>query len=618
MCQISPLLAQTDEFDYQQLESQINKTPWIGYQKLLEQERFTASWEKNKQLEFLLRKAQAENLLYFYDEFNQTVAQAFQLIDNNTVIEIKSNFFYLKGLIDQRDGSYDKAVSSYQQAVDLTNDTPLFRINIVAMQELAYAKSLTNLYIISLTKIREAYLKASKLNDPFLLAIINESYGAIYGFLGNYESSIEHYELALAGYKALEYSPYVAEAIYGLASTYRYSGKYQLATEFFNLYNESISYTPNSDVTFFGLYGLGMTLAEKGDCQKAISIIDNALAIKGANDYYAELYKRKSSCEASLGLLKEAQESLKLAKDIFKTLPELEGTTWELETLKIDSQIAYSLKDFKSAYDLASKYFEQHSKILTFNSAENLSMLRSSFELESRDAKIRLLQQQAKVQMLEAEQHLQHSVKQKYKLSFAMFVIFLAFVALFLQRKHTKKILAISIRDSLSGLYNRRYIFSLFDKMVGPLQNRKAKLSIILLDIDDFKVINDKYGHPFGDTVIKTVSEICQATLRSEDAMGRIGGEEFLCLLPRISEQDCMSIANRMLKNVANHTFLADKKEDFRITISIGIATSSETAKTRRDMIIHADKALYHSKESGKNQITCFDSLQLDEQDTTN
>lgn len=130
-------------------------------------------------------------------------------------------------------------------------------------------------------------------------------------------------------------------------------------------------------------------------------------------------------------------------------------------------------------------------------------------------------------------------------------------------------------------------------------------MSVIILDIDDFKMINDKYGHPFGDSVIKVIAELTQDTLRIDDVMGRIGGEEFLCVLPRISQNQCHEIAQRIVKNINQHTFFAKQKE-VKVTVSVGIANATTDMCNTDSLYSQADEALYESKSLGKNRVSIY------------
>lgn len=604
-------IAQTSpSLNFQTMSTEINRAPWPNYQTLLAYQQANQNLPRTRLLWLLLLKAQAENLLYFYDKFEQTVIRTKGLVTPDTPVKITSLLHFYTGLIEQRTGSYAKAIQSFNLAIQQAKQNGLNQTYFLAKQELAYTQSLSDSFQASLTEIQDAYSQAITLGDVFLLATINETYGAIYGYMGKYELSIKYYQQALKGYQNLGYPPYEAEAIYGIASTYRYWKKYDLSIANFELYIERINYTPNKEISFYGNYGLAMTLAERGSCPQALKAISKTLKLNGQADYNAELFKRKAICFIQLKQYQNAKLALEQANKIFEQMPELIGTRWQLETLKIAGDLAFALEDYIQAYQLITKYYQKQNKRLTDSSTERLTNLRATYEIERRDSEIKLLQQQANLQLLKTEQHQQSASYQRYLLLLSILLAFIILTAFVLQRRYTNKVLAVSIRDSLSGLFNRRYIFELFEKQVQSLAGKKGNLSVVILDIDDFKNINDQYGHPFGDQVIRIISEICQAKLRTEDAIGRIGGEEFLCLLPRISSETCLSIARRMSENIEQYAFTNDCGETFFVTVSIGISTaSSSETKSTTELFLQADKALYHSKEHGKNKITFFDDI---------
>ena len=135
---------------------------------------------------------------------------------------------------------------------------------------------------------------------------------------------------------------------------------------------------------------------------------------------------------------------------------------------------------------------------------------------------------------------------------------------------------------------------------------------------ENFGLSNDKYGHPFGDYVIKTIAEIGQNTLRTEDVMGRVGGEEFLCILSRIDTVQCLRIANRLLKNIAQFNFEhIDGKGQSRVqvTVSIGVSHTEHLNGDQADLIdsaalySQADQALYYAKSLGKNTVAEYSQM---------
>ncbi|MGB1201453.1 MAG: tetratricopeptide repeat protein, partial [Cognaticolwellia aestuarii] len=256
------------------MDHEIYLEPWLSYQKLIGLQSEAESYDELDYLWWLLRKAQAENLIYFYDDFSRTVKQANNLVTTDTPLAIQARLSLFQGLIERRKGDYSRSQETLSKALIQAKEAQLSRLYVYGKQELAYTKTLTELFETSLVDIQEAYVEAFALKDQFLIASINETYGAIYGYLHDYKKSIEYYQRALEAYQTLQYPAHVAEAIYGLASTYRYWGKYQLAIEYFEKYQQQTTYTPNSNISFFSAYGIGMTMAEQGDCLAAIKVID--------------------------------------------------------------------------------------------------------------------------------------------------------------------------------------------------------------------------------------------------------------------------------------------------------------------------------------------------------
>ena len=129
-------------------------------------------------------------------------------------------------------------------------------------------------------------------------------------------------------------------------------------------------------------------------------------------------------------------------------------------------------------------------------------------------------------------------------------------------------------------------------------------MTLVLIDIDDFKKINDSYGHPAGDEVIRGVAQVGRDVFRQGDIFGRIGGEEFLCVLPRTSVIEATKIAQRFLALVASSTMVEGHQD--KVTVSIGIAEFSAQCQDVNQLYVNADQALYQAKHLGKNQVHVF------------
>jgi len=164
-----------------------------------------------------------------------------------------------------------------------------------------------------------------------------------------------------------------------------------------------------------------------------------------------------------------------------------------------------------------------------------------------------------------------------------------------------KKIEEIAITDELTSLYNRRHLLSRFDEEFTKASRLNSPLGCIMIDIDNFKYINDTFGHLTGDKILKGVSLIIRSSIRAYDIAGRFGGEEFLIILPETKSDGTKTVAEKILKTIKEATFL----NDLRITISAGIANLTKDDDSLDSLIKRADDAMYKAKNTGKDRVCC-------------
>lgn len=597
----------------QDIDNYLYTEPADAYQQIINVSQDTSNMTESNQIWWLLRKAQVENVLYLYEKFNHTVAQATQLTSKVSDPKALAQLSFYQGIAAERAGNYTQAKSYIEKAIVISKSMKSNRIFVLAKREMAYLQTLSEVIEGSLIGLHEAYVEAFALNDVYLIAAINETYGVIYDHLGEYEKSVEYYEKALDSYLLLGYKGHFAEAIYGLASTYRAWKKYDKAIETFNWYQAKINYSNSPHLQFFAWYGLGMTLAEKGDCEGALIVIDKALTSVGLADFKAELYKKQAGCYIQLNQLKSAEQALETAKRIFADFPELLDSRWQLELIKIKSSLKYAQGYYKESVDLLNRYYDQYLELIIINNSERMINVRTKLESERKTMENVLIKQRNKVNKLQEDKIKQQIIQQWYLLIFIVSVVLVMVILFLIHYKNHQKVLALSNIDALSNLYNRRYIFDYLDKLFQAYMPAKTELCILLMDIDDFKQINDIYGHPFGDEVIRKIAQIGKDTLRTEDVMGRIGGEEFLCVLPRIDQKQCVTIAQRLLNNINQHQFCTPDGELFTTSVSIGIARLNDKTIDSDMLYVQADQALYQSKRSGKNCVMTYKLRASDE-----
>ena len=170
-----------------------------------------------------------------------------------------------------------------------------------------------------------------------------------------------------------------------------------------------------------------------------------------------------------------------------------------------------------------------------------------------------------------------------------------------------KKTRDLSIRDGLTGLYNQTHFFQMLEDHINKAKRYNQFFSVLLFYIDNFKNYNDNNGHIKGSGVIKRIGVIVSDTFRTFDISARYGGDEYVVFLPNTDKIGSFLAGDRLRERVEKAKFPGmEKQPQGRVTISMGIASFPEDAETRDDVLDKADKALYYSKENGKNKVTLF------------
>ena len=171
-----------------------------------------------------------------------------------------------------------------------------------------------------------------------------------------------------------------------------------------------------------------------------------------------------------------------------------------------------------------------------------------------------------------------------------------------------KKVHLTSIHDGLTGLLNHKAFLDRFEEEISRAGRFNHMLGLVVLDLDKFKSVNDDYGHLYGDYVLREVSDIIADNVRAIDVVGRYGGEEFAVLLVNTDIEQCLPLAQRIVKSIADKTFL-EGGIAVNITISAGLAGFPQHAEEVRSLISKADKAMYDTKANGGNDVTIAPEL---------
>ena len=168
----------------------------------------------------------------------------------------------------------------------------------------------------------------------------------------------------------------------------------------------------------------------------------------------------------------------------------------------------------------------------------------------------------------------------------------------------------LAMRDGLTGLFNRRALYQHTENELSRARRENFPLSLVLLDIDHFKSVNDQHGHLVGDQALRLVADIITHSKRPYDWAGRWGGEEFLVVLPNTGPPEARIVAERMRENVARaHFVLPDDDRSLQLHISLGVSSASvspDSTLMLDQLLHHADEALYRAKRGGRNRVCLF------------
>ncbi len=158
----------------------------------------------------------------------------------------------------------------------------------------------------------------------------------------------------------------------------------------------------------------------------------------------------------------------------------------------------------------------------------------------------------------------------------------------------------LAVQDYLTGLYNRRYFMAHADIEFAKAQRYRTPLSVLALDADHFKAINDTYGHPAGDQVLVAIGQVMQSCVRALDLPARSGGEEFMVLLPMTDAASAMAMAERIREEMASKV-ITHEQQTVRVTLSVGVASLTPSTTSMDELLTQCDKALYSAKAAGRN-----------------
>ncbi|GGP53942.1 GGDEF domain-containing protein [Shewanella saliphila] len=484
--------------------------------------------------------------------------------------------------------------------------------------------------------INNAYL----LEDPRLIADSRSLRGIVLSYMGNFSAALEDLITAQNLYESLKLDYWANANLRQLANSYRRFGDpdtaltYQTKLETYYLESNQ-AYAAN-----LINIEMAMSLEELGRYQEAneryqkarefwlkenelIAAADMAVSIGGnfinlnrldqaktmleqakkhitpdiASSYsYMNLYLAK--VHHKLGNHSQALEYILNAEKAFNDHNNARGLNL---VLQLKSQIYQALEQWPDAYYTLSAYVEAHDALDKKTMSDRNSEMQARFNTDKIKSENNLLVQLDKDK--EKQLQMMHRNEQMQIIIIILVVLILLIVSLFAYKQVMRKKLFrnLALTDELTDLSNRRDTYSQGKAFLNEAQQTDKPFSIISFDVDHFKAVNDKLGHDTGDKVLVKLAAISSSMMRETDVVGRVGGEEFLILLPNINNSIAVDIANRLINAVDNYDWSRISPE-LHLTVSAGVVSYTDETDLS-PLLLKADKALYCAKAAGRNCV---------------
>jgi diguanylate cyclase (GGDEF)-like protein len=269
-------------------------------------------------------------------------------------------------------------------------------------------------------------------------------------------------------------------------------------------------------------------------------------------------------------------------------------------------ELAKEQRDFKSALEFHEKYAAADKAYVDETGARRLAYDKAAHEATANKLQISALNKQN--QLLQLQNALSTKAAENSRLYIVLLVTIVLFIGLWAYRTKRSQLhfMSVSQRDGLTGICNRPHFMSLAEGALESCRKAQQDVCIILCDLDHFKTINDRHGHATGDFVLRETVSRCRAHLRTNEAFGRFGGEEFSIVLPgcglEVARQRAEQLRTAITGIVAGSGAIGSK-----VSASFGIATAGSSGYELGQMLAHADAALYQAKRAGRNRVVVYD-----------
>jgi diguanylate cyclase (GGDEF)-like protein len=419
--------------------------------------------------------------------------------------------------------------------------------------------------------------------------------------VGEYDKAIEYYRQLLAANQAAGNQAGISTAYFNLGTTLDTKGESAAALPYFRRSLEIERTRGDSTEIAAVERAMGSALNRAGRPAEALRWLDASLAYSiRTSDLDGASRTRLSRAIAlrALGRPREALAELGPARVHFDST----NNSRFLEKVHDERALVLAATgDWRGAYEARGTQMRMQAALAEQLKQEHTSRLRVQFDTERKEAENRALlrENDLRGQALAAGARVRRLQTVVIALSAAIMLVLAVLIARHVASARLLRTMALT--DELTRLPNRRHLFAVAHARLGEAGRRNEPVSVLALDVDHFKRINDTLGHDVGDVVLRRVAQACRGVLRHDDHIGRTGGEEFVAVLPRADAAHAVEVAERLRTSVEALDW-SDVDPALRVTVSVGVAQRA-AADDFAALAKRADESLYHAKHAGRNRV---------------
>ncbi len=514
---------------------------------------------------------------------------------------IRAGLLDCQGQMSETDGDNATARQLYERAVSVATATHDDEMLAESLFSRGYLRGLQGEYAPGLSDLRRAQALFDRLKKPLHSLTTLNSIAILYNRMGDYAAARAIYSSALQAQHAAGMKREEAVTLHNLGradeNLHDWPDAKQAFTDSLALSGQ-LGYVRGEA---YALRGLAAVANAAGDPQGALETLDRAAQLQRQTPdarLYGQIQLARGIALHKLQRLAQSLTVLEEASQVFRradALGELNATYAELADVYAESG------NWRAAFERESEAKQTAERLLNNQLDQRFATLKVEFDTAAKDKEnVALLREnRANEQALTQGRAVRRLQAAVIALS-ATLVLLLTTLAVY-QRRSTLRMRHLAMTDELTGVPNRRSVLNRLE----PLLRSESTMpcATLIVDIDHFKRINDQYGHPVGDEVLKRVAERLKGALAEPAFFGRLGGEEFLIVLPQTDLIRAYSVA----ESLREHVLATDTTRWFAdgrlITASIGCAVSSEPGETPSSMLSRADTALYAAKRAGRNCV---------------